>query len=514
MATTLVRGKHVIVGTTGADEPVVLDDGAVVQQDGTIVAVGPHAELAARHRPDEVLGSADHVVMPGLVNGHHHVGLTPFQLGAPDLPLELWLAARVAARDVDPYLDTLYSAFEMVASGVTTVQHLHGMRRGPVAAWPERARQVLRAYRDVGMRVSYAFGIRDQNQLVYGDDAAFAGGLPADLGPEVQAWLEGMRLDVDTWARELFVALWEAGGRNRAELVRIWLAPTNLHWCSDGLLRRVKELAVGHGVGIHIHLLETVYQKLYARRRAGVSAVRHLRDLGFLGPEVTLGHGVWLAEEDLDLVAEAGTAICTNASSNLRLQSGIAPLNAWTARGIRVAVGIDEAGLNDDRDMLQELRLLLKLHRTPGHDQAVPTAGQVFRMATRGGAHTTGFGDRIGALEPGRAADLVLVRLGPIRTPYLDPAVPILDAVLQRGRSAHVETVMIAGEVVLRDGRFTRVDREAALRELAARLGAPLAPDEARRRELARDLLPHVRRFYADWLPDKGSPWYGVNERD
>jgi len=514
MPSSLIRGRWVIVGVTEREEAIAVEDGAVFQRDGTIVEVGPHADVASRHRPDEVLGSADHVVFPGLVNGHHHVGLTPFQLGSPDYPLELWLASRVAARDVDPYLDTLYSAFEMIESGVTTVQHLQGARRGPVTAWPARARQVLGAYRDLGMRVSYAFGFRDQCQVVYGDDGEFVRSLPADLQPEVREWLDGMRIGFDDWARELFTALFEAEGRNRADRVRIWLAPTNLHWCSDAALRGVKELARRHGAGIHIHLLETVYQKLYARRRFGVSAVRHLHDLGFLGPEVTLGHGVWLTEEDLDLVAATGTAVCTNASSNLRLQSGIAPLNAWTARAIPVAIGIDEAGLNDDRDMLQELRLVLKLHRTPGHDQPVPTAARVFRMATAGGARTTGFGDRIGALEPGRAADLVLMRLSHIEAPYLDPAAPILDAVLHRGRSADVETVMIAGDVVMRDRRFTRVDKDAALRELATALNVPLRPDEARRRELARRLLPEVRRFYADWLPDKGAPWYTVNQRE
>ncbi len=507
MASSLVRGRYVI-----ASADTVIEDGAVFQHDGTIVAVGPAADLA-RYRADEVLGSPDHVVLPGLVNGHHHVGLTPFQLGSPDFPLELWLASRLAARDVDPYLDTLYSAFEMVESGVTTVQHLHGMRRGPVAAWPERARRVLQAYDDIGMRTSYAFGVREQCRVVYAPDEEFVGTLPPDLAAEVREWLAGMRLDLETWAREFFVELWEAAGRNRAERVRIWLSPMNLQWCSDAMLVRSKELAQRHDAGIHIHLLETVYQKLYARRRAAGSALGHLHDLGVLGPEVTLGHGVWLTEAELDLCAATGTAICHNASSNLRLASGIAPLGRWLARGLRVAVGIDEAGLNDDRDMLQELRLVLTLHRVPGHGARVPTPAEVLRMATEHGAHTTGFGGRIGVLAPGRAADLVLVRWSRLAAPYLDPAVPVLDAVVHRARSRDVETVMVAGEVILRDGRFTRVDKAAALAELAARLRAPLRPDEVERRELARRLFPHVEAFYRDWTPGKGEPFDLRNQR-
>ena len=133
MASSLIRGKYVVAKVRSRTEAYVVPDGAVFQRDGTVVEVGPYADLAARHRPDAVLGSPDHVVVPGFVNGHHHVGLTPFQLGSRDHPLELWFASRMAARSVDPYLDTLYSAFEMLESGITTVQHLHGWRIGPAA---------------------------------------------------------------------------------------------------------------------------------------------------------------------------------------------------------------------------------------------------------------------------------------------------------------------------------------------------------------------------------------------
>jgi cytosine/adenosine deaminase-related metal-dependent hydrolase len=504
MGTTLVRGKYLIAGTVGPGEVAVIEDGAFVQRDGTIVEVGRHADLAARYRPDETLGSDQHAVIPGLVNGHHHVGVTPLQLGSPDYPLELWFASRMAARDVDPYLDTLYSAFELIESGVTTVQHLHGMRWGPISAWPGRARRVLAAYRDIGLRTSYAFGIRDQNLLVYGADDEFVRSLPASLQPEMAEWFASLRISPDDWARDLFIGLYEAWGRNEDDLVRIWLAPTNLHWCSDKLLMRVKEHAQKFSAGIHIHLLETAYQKLYAERRSGRSAVQHLHELGFLGPEVTLGHGVWLTEEDIERLVETGTAVCHNASSNLRLQSGIAPVNRLLARGVRVALGIDEAGLNDDRDMLQEMRLVLKLHRVPGHDQRVPTAAEVFTMATEGGAHTTGFAGRIGRIAAGFSADAVLIDLRNVTEPYLDPLTPILDGVLHRARSRDVETVMIAGHVVMRDRVFTRVDKDAALRELATSLRAPLKRHEVRRRELSRELLPHVRAFYTDWRPGLG----------
>jgi cytosine/adenosine deaminase-related metal-dependent hydrolase len=264
-----------------------------------------------------------------------------------------------------------------------------------------------------------------------------------------------------------------------------------------------------------MHLVETAYQKEYARRRTGRSAFRHLVDLGLAGPRLTLGHGVWLTEADVDLVAQTGTMICHNASSNLRLRSGVAPLNAWAARGIRVALGLDEAGINDDRDMLQEMRLALRLHRVPGMDDAVPTCPQVVRMATEDGAATTPYAGRIGTLEPGKAADLVLLSWRQIAHPYLDPDTSVVDAVVYRAKREGVALVMVAGEVVLRDGRFTRVDKDAALAELAASLRAPLTPEEEGRRALARAVFPVVKRFYDGWLDESArQPFYRPSSRD
>src|SRR5262249_41926480 len=151
-------------------------------RDGVIVSVGRYSDLAGRSAVDEIIGSSDHVVLPGLVNAHHHIGLTPLQRGSLDHPLELWLGSRIGLRDVDLYLDTLYSAFEMVESGVTTVQHLAGWLSGPVESATSRVESVLRAYEAVGMRASYSLFVVDQNRLVYGPDEDFIARLPQDVG--------------------------------------------------------------------------------------------------------------------------------------------------------------------------------------------------------------------------------------------------------------------------------------------------------------------------------------------
>ena len=121
-------------------------------------------------------------------------------------------------------------------------------------------------------------------------------------------------------------------------------------------------------------------------------------------------------------------------------------------------------------------------------------------MATEHGGQTTGFGERIGRIEAGRSADLVLVRWAQIAHPYLDPDVPVLDAVLQRARSEGVDTVLVAGEAILKDGRFTRVDDQNAVDELARSLSGPLSEDEVLRRSIAERVMPHAKSFYKDYL--------------
>jgi cytosine/adenosine deaminase-related metal-dependent hydrolase len=494
MTSSIIRGRHVVCKVDAGGRPLIVDDGAVFQRDGRIIEIGPFAEISRKYEADLTIGSGDDVVLPGLVNSHHHLGITPFQHGVPDLPLELWLAARIGMRDVDPYLDTLYSAFEMIASGVTTVQHLHGRGPPPLARMHASAKAVIRAYEAIGMRASYSYGIRDQNRLVYGDDEAFADSLPPGLGDRFRAWLRDQIIPVED-CLALFETL-HAEYRS-SERIRIQLAPVNLQWCSDRTLERIRDLAERHAVPIHMHLLETPYQKEYAAQRtAGVGAVAHLDRLGMLGPQLTLGHAVWLTENEIERLAETGTCVCHNCSSNIRLQTGRAPVDALLAAGVPVAIGIDEAGINDDRDMIQEMRLVASVHRMPGHRHTGPGAAETLRMATEYGARTTPFGTHIGTLEPGRAADMAMVPMRALAEPYLDERVPIVDAVLRRTRSGGVSTVIVAGEVIYDKGRFARVDRDAVLAELGSALRQPLSDAERARRQASAELMPHVRRFY------------------
>lgn len=504
MNASIVRGKHVFTHVIDRHHVHRIDDGGVLVRDARIVEIGSFDTLRAANPDLPVHGTGRQVLMPGFVNGHHHIGLTPVQLGSPDMPLELWFVTRMVCRAVDLYLDTLYSAFEMIASGCTTVQHIHGWIPGTLDKVEAGANEVLRAYDDIGMRVSYSFAVRDQNRLVYMDDADFVQSLPADLQPPMERHFARFGMDLDDFMA-MFEHLHEQ--HHYKDRIGIQLAPANLHWCSDPALERLADYSQRYDAPMHMHLVETAFQKEYARRRGGGTALDYIDRFKLLGPRMTLGHGVWLNQNDIERIAETGTNICHNCSSNFRLRSGVGALNVWEKHGVNTAMGMDEAGINDDRDMLQELRMVLNAHRTPGQDDSVPTCAQVLRMATSGGAATTAFRGRIGRLEVGQSADMILIDWDKLSQPYLDPDYPVLDATVQRAKT--VDMTMCAGEVIYQDDKFTRIDRDAALEKLRQDLTRALTDEEVERRGLSQRLLPHVKKFYDDYFdPSVHKPFY------
>jgi cytosine/adenosine deaminase-related metal-dependent hydrolase len=507
MAVSLVRSRAMITKTLSATEWEEIPDGAVLQEDGIITAVGTYEDLHTRHPSVPVIGTGKEILLPGFVNGHHHVGLTPVQLGSPDMPLELWFVTRMVARNLNLYLDTLYSAFEMISSGITTVQHIHGWMPGTLPQVEALSNDVIRAYEDIGMRVSYCFALRDQNRLVYQADQDFVASLPAELKGPMQRWFDRFKMGLEE-SCDLFRNLHRA--HNDKRRVKIQLAPANLHWCSDAALAALADLSRTYDAPMHMHLVETAYQKEYAKRRGGGTAVDYIECFGMLGSNLTLGHGVWLNESDIQKVAASGTCICHNCSSNFRLRSGVAALNRFEAVGINTAIGLDEAGINDDRDMLQEMRLVLRAHRVPGMGESeVPGMAQVLRMATIGGSRTTPYRETLGTLEVGKGADLSLIDWQSVSYPFLDELTPTLDAVIQRTKASAITTVICDGEVIYRDGKFTRVDRDSALKALHDDLARALSDDEVERRKLSKALLPHAKRFYANYFdPAQHEPFY------
>lgn len=498
MSASLIRGRYILTRAQGRDSIEMFEDAALFQRDGEIVEIGVYTDLKSRYPDVPELGTSQHLVMPGLVNAHHHLGVSHPIAGCMDGSLELWLSEVWARRDVDPYLDTLWGATQLLRSGVTTV--MHNVVRWVVPSGDGLlgvSDAILRGYQKAGMRAAYSISMKEHNLVTYGSDEDFLRGLPATLAEDLRKRIR------DAMSGEDYLALFEELHRRHAaksgDRVRLLLSPSNVQWASDGLLKNIKAIAAKHGAGIHMHLAETPYQSVYAQRTYGKSAVAHLADLAFLGPELSCAHGVWLDDEDLERLAAARTVICHNPSSNLRLKSGIAPVHRMLSRGVAVALGADSSGINDDQELLQEVRLASALHRGVSHDAPRLTPADLLQMATQGGARACRLDERVGTLERGKRADVVLVNLDRLSDGLGPGELPVTELLFQRGRDRHIDAVLVDGEVVFADGKPTRFDSAAVVAELRARFAKPLAPHEEQRRAIARALRPYVRDFYRGW---------------
>jgi len=515
MPTSLIRAKYVITRVTGPDSARVITDGAVYQEDGVIREVGDYRDLRARHPDSEVLGSTRHLLMPGLVNDHDHVGFSAVQLGVPHLPLELSGLARFGARELDPYLEHLWGAVQMIESGTTAVQIMYTPGRGAAPIDPVTTDKVIRAYQDAGLRLAYAPNLQDQNSLVAspkGGEKEFAASLPPDVGKRFSDFMARSYVPLDE-VLSLSEGLFKKYNGASGGRVIVNTAPTNVQRCSDDMIVGLKRLSHKYKTTSHIHLLETVYQKRFGHRIYGTSAVKHLQDIGFLGPDAVCGHTVWATDDDIAILKSTGASVCHNASSNFRLRSGIAPVHRFVQEGVRVAIGTDDMGLNDDKDMFQEMRLVLKLHRLPGVDFTPLTTFQVLEMATTNGAYCSGFGGKIGALEPGMRADMTLVDLSRLDQPYLNPDTPIVEALVQRARGVDVDTVIVDGEVLMKGRRLTTIDKKALLKDIHQALDRPLTERELERKALGHAVSPHLKAFYSKAMGDLGAPHSQYNSR-
>ncbi len=510
MKDCIIEAGTILCGR-GEDGAELRFDACIRVQDGMIAQIGPMSAVAygMDHLPR--YGGADKIAIPGLVNSHHHFGITPLMSGVPFAPLEMWLPQFRGMRQIGPRLDTLYSAIEMLESGTTMVHHIHSGLIGGPETWEATSNAVLDAYGEVGMRAGYSFMMRNQNVMGYQSDASFVAG----LGGSLSEWAKGQLAATHTPTQDYmtFFRKMRADWHQRApDHVRMNLAPSNLHWCSDDSLQMMVETARDAGANMHMHLVETERQARFAQELYGCSAVEHLHRLEVLGPELTLGHGNWMSHSDLDLIADCGCAMCHNASSGLRLGSGIAPVNAMAKRGIPVALGIDQSNLLDDRDMTVEMKLVWALHRETGAFNERLDAAQVLQSATEHGAKSVGFGDIAGRLEPGKKADIVLIDKTKLERPFVDPRTPMVDTVLHRLTKSAIDAVFVGGEQVVKDGRVTTIDRDAVMGEIHERLSAPETEQEAHNRKMVAELMPHVEASIRTSDHDQGYQPYRYNK--
>ena len=484
--TKLVRAGHLV---PSYDQPVI-HGGAVAVAGEKIEAVGAYEDLLVRYPKAERIGGDQFLLIPGLINGHGHGrGLTDFQRGALDNTLESWIWDTRKFQPLPIYDDVSYCAAKLLRSGITTTMHNHIL----TGAYPpeQELEDALRAYKDAGMRVLFCPGIRNDNPFVYGDNKAFFTSLP----DHVQAALSSPPVLLP---EDFFDVVHRLHAKHHGSMCRVGFGPVGPQWCTADLLQRIGRAARVLGMRVHIHTLESALQKIHGLAALGRSHIRFMEDIGFLGPEIVIAHGVWVTDEDIRILAESDSGVTHQPSSNLRLRSGIAPVFQMIESGVRVGLGLDGQGINDNDDFIQEMKVCCLLHRIPSLELNSPhlTPRQVFKMATETNASLLGFASAIGRLEPGRCADLVLLDFAQMRFPYTDPAHDPIDILLYRGTGAHVHTVMVNGRVVVEDGKVLTMDENAVGARLAEAASRPRTENESNFARAIEELKRHAIRFY------------------
>lgn len=404
------------------------------------------------------------LAMPALADAHNHARpLSTTSFGCGGKPLEAWLPQLAVMPSVDAYTAAAASFARSLRGGVTSVM-VHLTRPMGLVPLAEEAQQIAQAAQDVGVFIGFAVSMRDRNPLIYGDHAALLDGLPpAEADLVHQTWL-GPLPDVDqqlALVDEVAEAVKDLPGH-----VDVQYGPTGVQWCSDALLRSIADGSAQTGRRVHMHLLETKPQRLWADTTYPDGIVRHLGAIGLLSPRLTLAHCVWARPDELTLIAGSGARIAVNASSNLHLHSGIAPVADMLAAGVPVAMGLDGCAFDEDDDALRELRLFHLLNHARGFDAGGLTRQAALRAACVTGRDGLGLGAG-GVLEAGLPADLLLLDLDALdRDAVMD--VDPRDYLFARAGQSHIAAAYSKGRKVLENGIVTGVDLpqlEAGLRE-------------------------------------------------
>jgi len=433
------------------------DPGDILIAGDDIREVGPPGLPA----PPEArtVDAAGKLLMPGLVNAHTH-GHGSLSKGKGDRwSLELLLNAGPwinGKRTLDDkYLAALLNAAEMLRKGCTAAYDLYF--EFPFAT-VDGIDAVARGYAEVGIRAVIAPMLADRT--LYEAIPGLFEHLPAELQRQVDS------LRLAPWEESIAAARAVlANWRHDRGLLKPALAPTIPLHCSDDFIVACRDAAREFEVGLHMHLAESKVQAVAGLQRYGMTLTRHLDGLGFLGPNFTAAHGVWLDAEDMRIMGDRGCSVAHNPGSNLRLGSGIAHVRAMLEKGINVGIGTDGSNSADNQNMFAAMRFASFVPRilTPDAGRWLET-DEIVDFATEGGARALGF-ERIGRLAPGHKADIVFLDLANLNfVPLNDPVNQIVNC--EDGSA--VDSVMVGGRLLLDRGRFTSIDYDKLVRDVGA----------------------------------------------
>ena len=405
----------------------VLEDGAIAVQGDTILAVGPSKEITSKYEATQKIDATGKLIMPGLINAHTHIPMVLMRGLIDDVTLDDWLRKYI---------------------------------------FPAEAKNVNEEYVRWGSRLALAEMIRSGTttfaDMYYFEDAVAeetkAAGLRGFLG---ETWIDFPAPDNKNEAEmaaytEQFLKKWRGD-----PLIHASVAPHSIYTCSERTLRDSAALARKYHAPILIHVAEMRKEYVDSIEKNGTTPVQYLERIEFLGPDVLAAHCIWTDNTDMKILADRQVGCVHNPSSNMMLASGVAPVVEQRAAGMRVGLGTDgPAGSNNDLDMMEEMDLAAKLQKTYRVDPRALGAKGALEMATIEGARALHMEKEIGSLEAGKKADFALLHLN------VPNAVPMFDAysqIVYALKASEVETVVVGGRTVMKDGRVLTVDEAAAM---------------------------------------------------
>ncbi|MBD9488008.1 amidohydrolase family protein [Ensifer sp. ENS11] len=485
MSEILIRNATIVAmdGSHGAAPFAgdVLIEGETIKAIGDGLSAGPGAHI---------IEGRGKLVMPGLVNAHTHSSETFLRGRYERMPLEIWLLYAYPLLMNDPigerllYLRSLLLAMESLRNGVTTFcDDFFDPPRHDL----DRLSTVFRAYDDAGIRANVSSAVMNVHTL---DALPFAREV---MPPELQALLDfGPPITADgymDYCRSAFSSLHGRSGR-----LHFMIAPSAPQRCSPDLMAACMDLAVEKHVPFHTHILETKTQAVTGHMLHGKSLIAYMYDLGLLKRNTTIAHSVWVSDEDMRLMGEAGVSVAHNAVSNLKLGAGIAPIRRLLDAGVSIGLGTDGVSSNDTARIFDVMRVAGLVHSAAGPDyERWVAADEILAMATIGGARTALLEQVTGSIEVGKAADLLILDLSSY--PFM-PLNDVAKHLVYSENGSSIEIVMVAGRIVVQDGRLTTIDEQSVFNEIAELVPAYLAEhaDLERRNKIFEPVMSEIHR--------------------
>lgn len=379
---------------------------------------------------DREIDGKDRLLIPGLINCHTHAYMSLFRNCADDLAFTDWLFGNILPledkmEDEDAYWGAKLAMIEMIKSGTTCFTDMY-----------IQTNQTTRVVKECGMRAVVSRGLTRDGE--------------ADEGGE----------------RRLKEALSEYEVWKDCDRIRFMLAPHAPYTCDAGYLRYVTDVAKKHGLGIHIHLAESKDEIANMKKAHNCTPIEYVQKAGIFEVPVLAAHCVNLTDSDMDILKAAGASVATNPVSNMKLGNGFADLVGMQEKGINICLGTDGAASNNSLNMFHEMNMAALIHKGNHQSAQCISAEDVLRFATLNGAKALGMADRIGKIEKGYKADLVILELN---TPSFRPLNNLVGALAYSASGAEVDTVIVDGNILMDNRELTTIDEYEVYEEVERR---------------------------------------------